>query len=116
MEKQQLLRRLPGVDDLLRQPSVAALELPQTVVTDLVRERIDTLRRRVLESDVQSFPSMEELCEDICRAAKAAAKPSLRPVINATGVTLHTNLGRACLSEKAVAAAAAVARRYSTLE
>ena len=116
MGKQQLLRRLPGVDDLLRQPSVAALELPQTVVTDLVRERIDTLRRRVLESDVQSFPSMEELCEDICRAAKAAAKPSLRPVINATGVTLHTNLGRACLSEKAVAAAAAVARRYSTLE
>ena len=116
MGKQQLLRRLPGVDDLLRQPSVAALELPQPVVTDLVRERIDTLRRRVLESDVQSLPSMEELCEDICRAAKAAAKPSLRPVINATGVTLHTNLGRACLSEKAVAAAAAVARRYSTLE
>ena len=116
MDKKQLLRSLPKVDDILRQPAVAALELPQTVVTDLVRDGIDALRRRVLEGDLPAVPPVEELCQDICRAAKAAAKPSLRPVINATGVTLHTNLGRACLSERAVAAAADVARQYSTLE
>ena len=116
MDHKHLLRSLPKVDEVLRQPALAALELPQSVVTDLVREHIDCLRRRVLESELQVLPSMEALCEDICRAAKAAAKPSLRPVINATGITLHTNLGRACLSEKAVQAAAAAARRYSTLE
>ena len=116
MDKKHLLRSLPKVDEVLRQPALAALELPQSVVTDLVREHIDCLRRRVLESELQVLPSMEALCEDICRAAKAAAKPSLRPVINATGITLHTNLGRACLSEKAVQAAADAARRYSTLE
>ena len=116
MDHKHLLRSLPKVDEVLRQPALAALELPQSVVTDLVREHIDCLRRRVLESELQVLPSMEALCEDICRAAKVAAKPSLRPVINATGITLHTNLGRACLSEKAVQAAAAAARRYSTLE
>ena len=116
MDKKHLLRSLPKVDEVLRQPAIAALDLPQSVITDLVRQRIDDLRRRVLDSDLQTLPSMEDLCAEICKAAKAAAKPSLRPVINATGITLHTNLGRACLSEKAVQAAADAARRYSTLE
>ena len=116
MDNKHLLRSLPKVDEVLRQPAIAALDLPQSVITDLVRQRIDDLRRRVLDSDLQTLPSMEDLCAEICKAAKAAAKPSLRPVINATGITLHTNLGRACLSEKAVQAAADAARRYSTLE
>ena len=116
MDHKHLLRSLPKVDEVLRQPALAALDLPQSVITDLVRQRIDGLRRRVLDSDLQTLPSMEDLCAEICTAAKAAAKPSLRPVINATGITLHTNLGRACLSEKAVQAAADAARRYSTLE
>ena len=116
MDNKHLLRSLPKVDEVLRQPAIATLDLPQSVITDLVRQRIDGLRRRVLDSDLQTLPSMEDLCAEICTAAKAAAKPSLRPVINATGITLHTNLGRACLSEKAVQAAADAARRYSTLE
>ena len=116
MDKKHLLRSLPKVDEVLRQPAIAAPDLPQSVITDLVRQHIDDLRRRVLDSDLQTLPSMEDLCAEICTAAKAAAKPSLRPVINATGITLHTNLGRACLSEKAVQAAADAARRYSTLE
>ena len=109
MEKNSLLRQLPKVDEVLRRPPVAALELPQTVVTDLVRGRIEELRQRILEGSLTSLPTVEELCDGVCADAAAAAKPSLRPVINATGVTLHTNLGRACLSEKAVAAAAAAA-------
>ena len=116
MDKNRLLRSLPKVDEVLRQPAVAALELPQSVITDVVRESIDGLRREILSGDLQELPSAEELCACICQRAQAAAKPSLRPVINATGITLHTNLGRACLSERAVEAAAAAARRYSTLE
>ncbi len=116
MDKNTLLRQLPKVDEVLRQPAVAALELPQTVLTDLVRGQIDGLRRSVLEGAVTQVPTAAELCAGVCAAAGRASRPSLRPVINATGVTLHTNLGRACLSERAVAAAAAAARRYSTLE
>ncbi|MBR5538014.1 MAG: L-seryl-tRNA(Sec) selenium transferase [Clostridia bacterium] len=116
MDRNQLLRALPKVDEVLRQPVVAALELPLPVLTDLVRDRIDALRRRVLEGELCRLPSMDELCDEVCAAARVAAKPSLRPVINATGITLHTNLGRACLSRRAVAAAAAAARGYSTLE
>ncbi len=116
MEKNALLRALPKVDDVLRQPAIAALELAPAVLTDLVRGHIDGLRRDILENKLEELPSTEALCTAIVRQAAKAAKPSLRPVINATGVTLHTNLGRACLSEKAVAAAAAAARRYSTLE
>ncbi len=116
MEKNALLRALPKVDEVLRQPALCALPLPQTVLTDLVRNCIDGLRREILEGKLEELPSMDALCARLVRSANAAAKPSLRPVINATGVTLHTNLGRACLSEKAVAAAAAAARRYSTLE
>ncbi len=116
MEKNALLRALPKVDEVLRRPELNTLSLPQPVLTDVVRGHIDGLRRDILAGGLEALPSMEALCKAILQAAGKASKPSLRPVINATGITLHTNLGRACLSEKAVAAAAAAARRYSTLE
>lgn len=116
MENKQLLRALPKVDELLRRPELAETGLPQPVLTDLVRGRIDDLRCRILSGELTVLPAVEELCADLCRAAAAAARPSLRPVINATGIVLHTNLGRACLSPRAVEAAARAASRYSTLE
>ena len=116
MENKQLLRALPKVDELLRSPELAETGLPQPVLTDLVRGRIDDLRCRILSGELTALPAVEELCADLCRAAAAAARPSLRPVINATGIVLHTNLGRACLSTRAVEAAARAASRYSTLE
>ena len=118
MERNQLLKRIPKVDELLQQPEVVALRevLAPAVVTDLVRARLDTLRLDILAGESQEMPTKEELCRQICLAAQAAAKPSLRPVINATGVVLHTNLGRACLSKRAADAVYAAARGYSTLE
>ena len=118
MDRNALLKQIPKVDELLQQPAVAALrqELAPAVVTDLVRARIDSLRNDILAGECQEMPGVEVLCEQICRAAKVAAKPSLHPVINATGVVLHTNLGRACLSKRAADAAYAAARGYSTLE
>ena len=62
------------------------------------------------------LPDTETLCAAVCRRAREDALPSLRPVINGTGVVLHTNLGRACLSQRATNAVTAVARGYSTLE
>ena len=116
MEKKDLLRALPKIDDILRLPVLAEADLPLPVLTDLVRAYIDSLREGILQEKVTALPEKDELCRQILAQAKEKSLPSLRQVINATGVTLHTNLGRSCLSEAAAKAAYEAARRYSTLE
>ncbi|GAF93397.1 unnamed protein product, partial [marine sediment metagenome] len=61
-------------------------------------------------------PSIDEIVESVSAQVCALENPSLRPVINATGVLLHTNLGRALLSKEAIAAMEAVAKGYCNLE
>ena len=118
MDQKALLKQIPKVDELLQQAQVAALrrELAPVVVTELVRSRLETLRKEILSGACGELPPTELLCREICDAAANAARPSLRPVINGSGVVLHTNLGRACLSQPAVEAVCAAARGYSTLE
>ncbi len=116
MERNSLLRQIPKVDDLLRRDAIASLPLPTIRVTELVRKRLDALRGEIMAGETDEIPSEETLCSDVCAMAHEASKPSLRPLINATGIVLHTNLGRACLSEHAAQAASDAARRYSTLE
>ena len=62
------------------------------------------------------FPLQDEIADNIFNQGKALAQPSLRPLINATGVVLHTNLGRAPLSEDAIAAMSIISRGYNNLE
>ena len=118
MERQEILRGIPKVDELMQQEAILALreELPTAAVRAAVREELDGLRQAILAGDVCVLPEEASLCETICRRAREDALPSLRPVINGTGVVLHTNLGRACLSQRAADAVTAVARGYSTLE
>ena len=118
MERQEMLRGIPKVDELMQKDAVAALreELPTAAVRAAVREELETLRQAILTGELPALPEEEALCEAICRRAREDALPSLRPVINGTGVVLHTNLGRACLSQRAADAVTAVARGYSTLE
>ncbi len=115
---QQLLRKLPKVDELLRTPALEALrsEYPEQTVTDAVRKVISDLRQGILSGELDKLPEQEELTASIASQVRSDARPSMRRVINGTGIVLHTNLGRACLSEKAAAAASDAARRYSTLE
>ena len=118
MEIRDILRHIPKVDELLADSSLAALQqqLPGAAVREAVRQELDELRRSIISGSVTAIPATEALCAAIIRRARADALPSLRGVINGTGVVLHTNLGRACLSEKAADAVYAVARGYSTLE
>ena len=114
----QLLRSIPKVDDLLKSPVLtAACETlaPQTV-TDAVRRVLEDLRAGVLSGEISELPAVEDLCRRIVAIARQESLPSLRGVINGTGVVLHTNLGRACLSKRAARAVAEVAGNYSTLE
>jgi L-seryl-tRNA(Ser) seleniumtransferase len=111
------LRRLPSVDQLVRrlaaEPGLAGLSRPRLTAT--VREMLDAERRRVVEQGA-SPADAETLAARVLAATQQAGLFSLRPVINATGVVLHTNLGRALLSDLARDRVAAVAAAYSNLE
>jgi L-seryl-tRNA(Ser) seleniumtransferase len=104
-------RALPSVDRLLREPAVIALleRAPRNAVVAAVREALDAARTR------RAGPP-DDWGADIGDRLAARAVRSLRPVLNATGVVLHTNLGRAPLAAAAVRAMADVAAGYSTLE
>lgn len=121
-----LLKSLPSIDRLLT--TAAAGRLAATMsrdrVRDLFREITDELRRELLASadgDAQAL-SLDEgrLAREIERRAEARhallARPSLDRVVNATGVIVHTNLGRAPLARAATCAVAAIASSYSNLE
>ena len=107
-------RSLPSVGALLESEPVQRfmLDAPRPLVADAVRDVIDHARR---------YPHLAPLDPDAWAAAVGLAiaareRPSLRPVYNATGVVLHTNLGRAPLADRAAAAVTAIATGYSNLE
>ncbi len=109
-------RKLPAVDALLHQPEVLLLagEYGDAQVTAAVRDVLAAARRAIAGGEPAPVPAAWPA---LIQAHLAAADlPSLRPVINATGVIVHTNLGRAPLSEAALAAVQAVASGYSNLE
>ena len=115
--QQDALRSLPQVEELLRHEAVQALinVLPRELVVDMVRDSIDAVRHSILDGG-QPDSSADALAIDVLRRALLLEKPSLKRVINASGVIIHTNLGRSVLAEPAVAAVTQVARGYSTLE
>jgi L-seryl-tRNA(Ser) seleniumtransferase len=114
-----LLRNIPSVNELLENPQLKALidKVSHHAVVTRVRTFLDDLRQEVQNAaaDVK-LPSVAELAEKIAHRILEIEKPSLRPVINATGVLLHTGLGRAPLAEEAIAEMAAVARDYASVE
>lgn len=117
------LRRLPAVDDLLRTPQAKRWQdqFPRHVVTQAVREAVDTARRRILqttdESALTSLPIGADAVLSRAEAILQAAQGSeLQPLINATGVIVHTNLGRSLLADAAVDNIRTVAAAYSNLE
>jgi L-seryl-tRNA(Ser) seleniumtransferase len=107
-------RALPSVGALLQTPGVTALlqGAPRGLVVGAVRDTIDQARR-----DPRSTPVDDRAwTEAVARALAASQQLSLRPVLNGTGVILHTNLGRAPLADSAIAAVARVASGYTNLE
>ena len=105
-------RNLPSVSGLLETREVRDLLLshPRTIVVDAIRQTLDDIRSTSAQTD------SEKILDSILDRVTRAAQPSLRPVINATGIVLHTNLGRAPLAEAAIAAVSAIAGGYSNLE
>ncbi|NTX67418.1 L-seryl-tRNA(Sec) selenium transferase [Myxococcus sp. CA051A] len=111
--KNALLRALPSIEQLLRRPSLEPLlaGVPRARAVSALRLAVERARARLLQGEPRSFEDA-----DVGEALSTLATPGLRPVLNATGVVLHTNLGRAPLAPEAVARVAEVARGYSNLE
>jgi L-seryl-tRNA(Ser) seleniumtransferase len=105
-------RDLPSVDRLLRDPLLESL--PRELVLQAARDVLDDARRATLNGgwtfSVADLPGLVE------QRVRAATSPRLRPVLNASGVIIHTNLGRAPLSRAALDAARNAGEGYSNLE
>jgi L-seryl-tRNA(Ser) seleniumtransferase len=119
--QRSLLRRLPAVDRLIElAKKEACFELiPPSVMTNAIRAVIETDRRRIREGD--RLPDETDLSDAavmqrVKAAVRSAMRPNLRRVVNATGVVIHTNLGRSLLAQEAVENLTIVASRYSNLE
>ena len=107
-------RGLPSVDRLLAHDHLRSLAGSHDVVATLARQALEAARQAI--ADGKPAPAEDEIIENLLSLADAVLRPSLRQVINASGVIIHTNLGRAPLSEEAIEAMAAVSRGYSNLE
>jgi L-seryl-tRNA(Ser) seleniumtransferase len=113
---QNELRHLPGVNDLLSRPELEPIiqNTSHAFVVEAARAVLERARARIRNG--ASAPDMAELATAIRAEVAQRLRPSLRPIINATGVIINTNLGRAPLSESALAAIHAVAQGYTNLE
>jgi len=120
--KQKLLRRIPSVDKTLERDDVKMLleKYSRGMVVKAVQSKLETIRRKILAAQ-KLLPDHGQKAVDITgkeieKEIQSFSNPHLEKVINATGVVLHTNLGRSLLSEEAIENLKSIARSYSNLE
>lgn len=116
-----LLRQLPKVDDLITYFAQQPLgkQTPRRVLTQVIRQVLDETRQNLVALPMAQVPpafDQAALRQQIEQHLAASQRPQLMPLINATGVIIHTNLGRSPLAEAAVEQIVNVARHYSNLE
>ena len=113
------LRGIPSVNELLDSPRLRRLvdKLSHNVVVNTVRTVLEEVRAEVQAAAAErTMPDVGDLAERIAERVAAGEVPPLRPAINATGILLHTGLGRAPLAEEAIAELTAVSRDYASVE
>ncbi len=121
--RQKYLSQIPNVDQILSKPQMVQLEnrYSRGVILEAVRRGLDHLRQTIIATPDpakldESLFSFEGLLPQFMEEIENQVNPSLRRVINATGVVIHTNLGRSLLHENAIEHIAGVSRHYSNLE
>lgn len=116
-EKQKLLTALPSVDEILRSnQGVQWLKVySRRYVIQAIRDMIDSRRKEILKG-LTLDTSEESMMAEIENTVEKLSSYSLRPLINATGIVIHTNLGRSLLPEKAIENITKVSGSYSNLE
>ena len=121
--RQQVLRKIPSVDEILSREEILDLlrAHPRTVVVEAIRRSLRRLREEILNRDglsggEEALLSFENILPLFQREIDSQVRPRLRRVINATGIVIHTNLGRAPLHPLAINHMVEVAKAYSNLE
>ncbi len=111
------LRHLPAVDVLLAHPLLETqiTRHHRNLVVDAAREALANIRREVLTAGA-TVPPLDAIAAETVARLQKIVSPTLQPVINATGVIVHTNLGRSLLSERARRAMVEAAQAYNNLE
>lgn len=117
-KRNELLRKIPKIDEMLLDGRLVFLleKYPRAVIVDELRGIIDDIRKGILADEITELPSFDEILTILEERTGVNNQFSLRRVINATGVVLHTNIGRACLSDKVCEHIKEIAGHYSTLE
>lgn len=122
MNKKKLFSLLPSVDEVLNDKIIIELieEYPRSLVVDIIRKNIDIIRKTIItlkEEQAKDFSiDYNKFIDDIANELRLSYSLSLKKVINATGVVIHTNLGRSLLSDSIKEEVWQVASRYSNLE
>jgi L-seryl-tRNA(Ser) seleniumtransferase len=110
------LRDLPSVEQLLQQADILIGQYGRPLTLDAIRSVLDEIRAQFKARSEAALPNEEEILARVEAHLSIWTIPTLLPVINATGVILHTNLGRAPLSAATIQAMKQVSEDYSTLE
>jgi L-seryl-tRNA(Ser) seleniumtransferase len=114
-----VLRKIPSVSELLESPPLKSLvnRVSHSVVVSGVRQFLDDVRTQVQTAAAGAHvPAPAELAQKIADWIAKDQRPTLVPVINATGIILHTGLGRAPLADEAIEMIGAIARGYASVE
>lgn len=118
MQEAKIFRSIPKIDVVLKDPKMlAAIEsYGKGAAIDSVRVCVEEVRTEMISGIRKEPVNLDDLINKIVERMRTDSRMHLRPVINGTGIMLHTNLGRAVMSETAAQAAFDVARNYSNLE
>ena len=119
--QKEMLRNLPGVDHLLELAGqdVYFQSIPRSVLTRSIRAVLEDLRKAIIDAGAdidETGLSDAGVMDKVRKAAMQAMTPNLQPLVNATGIVIHTNLGRSLLAAEAVENLVRIAGRYSNLE
>jgi L-seryl-tRNA(Ser) seleniumtransferase len=120
-EKRQMLKHIPAVERLLNTPLLlqAAAQYPRNLILRSIKESLQEIRRQIETgggpTDISQL-GIEDVARQVLERLQLLSRPSLRPVINATGIVIHTNLGRSILADRALKRFPSIGGGYSNLE
>jgi L-seryl-tRNA(Ser) seleniumtransferase len=116
-----MFRKIPSVDRLLNSPELTKIssKYPRNLILRAINQVLEEARQNIVKNDVveiQGELKIEEVSKKVADRLQLLSRPSLKPVINATGVIVHTNLGRSLLADKVIKGFRPLSDSYSNLE
>jgi len=114
--KEELLKQIPQVDKLMQNEHIQNCKIYRHELIDAIRDVLADIREKLKTEEVDMVPGNDDIVQSAIELAEKRSYRGVQRVINATGVMIHSNLGRACLSKAAAQAVAEAASSYCTLE